>query len=96
EHMLHWHEQLGKLTLKISELASCSEWTVCNVLHLHGEYGTVQNPLSWPWGGPRVVNTGDMDYLSSVLATNPSLYLNKLQDCLSQSHGVDVLITTIC
>ncbi|KIJ10576.1 hypothetical protein PAXINDRAFT_85801, partial [Paxillus involutus ATCC 200175] len=78
EHMVHWHEQLGKSTPEISELTSCSEWTVCNVLHLYGEYGTVQNPLSWPRGGPRVLNTGDMNYLSSILAANPSLYLDEL------------------
>ncbi|KIK93021.1 hypothetical protein PAXRUDRAFT_145992 [Paxillus rubicundulus Ve08.2h10] len=83
DHMVHWLEQLGNLTPKISELASCSEWTVHNVLHLHGKYGTVQNPLSWPQGGPRVLNTGNMNYLSSVPTTNLSLYIDKLQDCLS-------------
>ncbi|KIK76084.1 hypothetical protein PAXRUDRAFT_170956 [Paxillus rubicundulus Ve08.2h10] len=96
ERMVHWHEQLGKSTSEISELAGCSERTVCNVLRLHGKYGTVQNPLSRPRGGPRVLNTGDMNYLSSVLTANPSPYLDKLQDCLSQSRGVDVSIATIC
>ncbi|KIK93979.1 hypothetical protein PAXRUDRAFT_58997, partial [Paxillus rubicundulus Ve08.2h10] len=52
EHMAHWHEQLGKSTPEISELASCSEQTVRNVLRLHGKYGAAPNPLSWPQGGP--------------------------------------------
>ncbi|KIK95781.1 hypothetical protein PAXRUDRAFT_775734 [Paxillus rubicundulus Ve08.2h10] len=35
-----------------------------------------------------------MNYLSSVLAANPSLYLDEPQDCLSESCDVDVSIAT--
>ncbi|KAH7917637.1 hypothetical protein BV22DRAFT_987257, partial [Leucogyrophana mollusca] len=82
QRMVVWHEELGKSTHEISQLAGCSERTVRSVLRLHRDFGTVDNPLARPRGGPRILTAGDMIYLSSVLSANPCLYLDKLQDRL--------------
>ncbi|KIJ58294.1 hypothetical protein HYDPIDRAFT_61463, partial [Hydnomerulius pinastri MD-312] len=89
QRMVFWRNQLGKSTSEIAELAGCSERTVREVLQLHRDFGTVQNPLARPRGGPGILNSGDITYLSSLLDANPSLYLDELQERLLEARQVD-------
>ena len=94
--MVVWHEELGKSTVEIAQLAGCSQRTAREVLRLHRAFGTVQNPLARSRGGPRSLDTGDITYLTSLLDANPSLYLDELQDSLWRNRHVMVSVATIC
>jgi transposase len=95
ERMVVWRNELDKSDAEIAELAGCSERTVREVLRLHRDFGVVQNPFAQPRGGRRSLDTGDMNYISSLLAANPCLYLDEIQDRLSDERGIDVSISTI-
>jgi hypothetical protein len=90
--MVFWHYELGKSNSKI---ASCSEWTVCDIFQLHHTYNAVHNHFAQPGGGHRSLTTGDLTYISSLLAANPCLYLDELQDWLATDGDTLVSIATI-
>ena len=83
EWMVVWHTKLGKSTVEIATLAGCSEHTVREVLWLHRETGVVHNTFAQSHGSPQSLNQGDVTYISSLLNTNPTLYLDKLKIKLS-------------
>lgn len=95
ERMVVWHSELGKSTAEIAELAGCSQRTVQEVLRLHRETGNVRNTFAQHRGGPRSLNQGDITYISSLLAANPTLYLDELQIKLAETRHVDVSISTL-
>lgn len=95
ERMVFWHSELGKSDSEIALLASCSERTVRDVLRIHRDYGVVRNPFAQPRGGRRSLDTSDLNYISSLLAANPCLYLDELQDRLAMGRGIHVSIATI-
>jgi len=72
ERMVAWHSELGKSDTEIAALANCSERTVREVLRLHRTFGVVRNPFAQPRGGRRSLTTGDLNFISSLLAANPS------------------------
>jgi hypothetical protein len=49
-------------------LANCSEKTVYNILTLYHEYSQVNNPHARPRGCPRILDTGVLNYISSLLS----------------------------
>ena len=62
---------MGKSTTEIAELAGCCVHTVRNVLHFERKYGVVNNPLAQAHSRPRSLDTGDIDYISSLIQANP-------------------------
>jgi transposase len=92
ERIVIWHTELGKSNVEIAALAGCSERTVRDILRLHREFGAVRNPFC---GGPRSLATGDLNYISSLLAANPCLYLDELQDRLATVRDTHVSVATI-
>ena len=95
ERMVFWHSELGKSNSEIALLASCSEHIVCDVLRIHQDYDVVCNSFAQPHGGHRSLDTSDLNYISSLLAANPCLYLDELQDQLATGRGIHVSIATI-
>ena len=95
ECMVFWHSELGKSNPEIALLASCSECTVRDVLWIHRDYGVVCNPFAQPHSGHCSLDTSDLNYISSLLAANPCLYLDELQDQLVTGWGIHVSIATI-
>jgi transposase len=95
ERMVAWHSELGKSDTEIAALANCSERTVREVLRLHRTFGVVRNPFAQPRGGRRSLITGDLNFISSLLAANPCLYLDELQDRLATDRDIDVSISTV-
>jgi hypothetical protein len=49
-------------------LANCSEKTVYSILTLYHEYRQVNNPHARPRGCPRILDTGVLNYISSLLS----------------------------
>jgi transposase len=95
ERIVVWHSELGISPSEIAELAGCSERTVYDVLGLYRDYGVVHNPFARPRGGRRSLDTGDMNYISSILPANPCLYLDEIQERLSADRRIDVSLSTI-
>jgi transposase len=95
ENIVIWHYEGHKKALEIARLARCSERTVYDVLRLHRDFGVVQNPLAQPRGRKRILDAGDVNYLSALLAANPTLYLDELQILLFENRGVDVSLATL-
>ena len=95
ERMVVWRLEFHKSIAEIAELVECSERTVSQVLRLHRDFGQVRNPYARDRGRPRTLDTADMNYVSSILAANPTLYLDEIQRQLSATRGIDVAISTI-
>ena len=87
--------QLGKSTVKIAELAGCSECTIWEVLWPHRKIDSVHNMFAQHHGGPWSLNQHDILYISSLLGAKPTLYLDKLQIKLAETWHVDVSIATL-
>ena len=97
--MLHnivtWNNDLQKSPSECAALAKCSIRTVYEVLRINREFGGVHNPFATVRGGNRLMNTGDINYLASVLEANPTLYLDELQDRLLQYRNINVSLATV-
>nr|GAT48928.1 transposase domain-containing protein [Mycena chlorophos] len=90
-----WRYEEEMPTPEIAMLAGCSERTVYNVLRQHREFGVPVNPHARTRGRARALNMGDINFMLSLLAANPSLYLDELQTQLFEVRGVDVALATI-
>ena len=95
EQIIFWQYQEYKTVSKISSLIGCTEKTVLNILHLYRNFGQVNNLYKHERGRPRVINTGDMNYISSILEANPTLYVDEIQqrlfearDCKSSHYAI--------
>ncbi|KAJ3497410.1 hypothetical protein NLJ89_g10351 [Agrocybe chaxingu] len=95
ERMVVWSQDLGKDNEEIAELAGCSERTVREVLCLNREFGVPHNLNAQPRGGTRILNSGDIDYISSILDANPTLYLDEIQSKLLFYRNVSVSLPTL-
>jgi transposase len=95
ERIIVWHYELHKSPPEIAQLASCSVRTVYNVLSLHRDFDTVDNPFAQPCGRSRALDTGDMTYIASLLDARPKMYLDELQSELALHRDLDVSLTTI-
>lgn len=94
-NIISWRFEQNKTGSEIATLARCSESTVWEVLRLHREHGQVTSPYTHKCGRHRVLITADIQYLTSLLLANPSLYLDELQEQLSAARDVDVSISTL-
>ena len=93
--IIAWRED-GLPIKAIAELAGCKDRVVYKILATHRDTGGVRYAPSFlPRGRPRTLDNHDIDYISGLLAANPTLYLNKIQEKLESTHGVDVSIATI-
>ena len=95
ERIVVWSNTLGKPNDEIASLAACSERTVREVLRLHRVFGVVHNPFAQPRGGTRLLDIGDLNYISSLILANPVLYLDEVQDKLVQYRNIEVSLSTI-
>lgn len=94
-NIIIWRFEQNKTGTEIAELARCSESTVWEVLRLHHEYGQVSSPYGKGRGRSRALDTTDIEYISSLLLANPSLYLDELQEQLANARNVDASIATL-
>lgn len=96
ERIVHWRYAEHKTAREISEMANCSERTVYTVLQLHRDFNQVHNPNSQKLRRPRILDAGDLNYIHSILEANPGLYIDEIQQRLSEARDVEVSIATIC
>lgn len=93
ERIIEWKKTMD--AKEIAALAGCSLSTVYEVLRLHREYGTVNNPQAHLRPHPRILTFQDLAFIESILQANPALYLDEIQDRLLCQRGVDVSVATI-
>ena len=93
ERILAWHDD-GKSPQEISELAGCSLRMVYYILS-YRDYGTTKNPFARKSSCPQSLDTGDVNYLVSLIMARPKIYLDELQEELLVTLGLDVSIATI-
>ena len=79
----------------IAQLSGRSKRTVNYVLETYRNYGQVVNPFIRPQGLPRVLDWDDLNFIDSVLAPEPSLYLDEIQEKLHIFRDIEVSISTI-
>lgn len=96
ERIVFWRYQQLKTASQIAELTGCSEQTVFNILCFYRDFGQVNNPYKRQKGLPRTLNPGDLNYISSILEANPTLYLDEIQQRLFEARDCDVSIAAIC
>ncbi|TEB22090.1 hypothetical protein FA13DRAFT_1571958, partial [Coprinellus micaceus] len=89
QRIVQWRYTDRRPVREIVQLARCSERTVYSVLACHREYGQFSNPFAHTRGRRRALEMADITYLLSALQANPSLYLDELQEQLSEVRGVD-------
>ncbi|KJA21015.1 hypothetical protein HYPSUDRAFT_116962, partial [Hypholoma sublateritium FD-334 SS-4] len=87
--MLSWYHTDQKTPSEIAQLARCSVRTVYYILSYDRDYGAVRNPYVRTPGRSRELDTGDMNYLVSVLAARPKMYLDELQEDLLAARQVN-------
>ena len=78
-----------------AQRAGCSIGLVAKVLKNMQEFGTVSNPLSKRTGRPRAADDGDVLYITEIIKTCPTIYLDELQYKLETVRGVELSITTL-
>lgn len=80
----------------ITKLAGCFISTVYKILRLYRLHDQLNNSYACQHEGqPCALTTPDFTYLISLIQNNPTLYLNEMQEQLSQNRAVDVSITTL-
>lgn len=93
QNVVRWHFELGLEPADIATLAGCSVRTVQYVIAWHRDFnGVHKKGIS---GRHRALNTGDLNYISAVLASRPKTYLDELQGLLVQYRGVEVSVATL-
>ena len=94
ECILAWRDE-GKHPQEMADLAGCSLHTVYYLLSYDQDYGTTTNPFARTSGHPCSLNIGDINYLTSLIAAWPKIYLDELQENLLLMHRNDVSVATI-
>lgn len=91
-----WHTEQGLKPKEIKELVKCSLRTVYNIISCHRDYNTVRDPRSrGSHGRNRLLNMGDMNFISSLLEARPKIYLDEIQDELLRRRKVFASISTL-
>ncbi|KAI0682867.1 hypothetical protein BC835DRAFT_1212005, partial [Cytidiella melzeri] len=88
ERILSWAIDDELSISDIANLAGCSKTTVYEVLRVYREYGQTESPFVHPRGRHRALDTDDLNYILSLVETNPAVYLDEIQNQLLDIHNV--------
>lgn len=95
DRIVEWRYTHQKTAAEIADLAGCSERTVYTILRNHRDYLQTSNPFARPRGRPRILDQGDITYITSLLQANPTLYLDEIQERLLEARGVEPSLSTL-
>jgi len=91
-----WHDEQHLSAQEITGLVGCSVWTVYSILSYHHDYNTLRDPLTCGLhGANHSLNMGDMNYISSLIDTQPKIYLDEIQDELLNRRDIFVSISIL-
>ncbi|KAI0743071.1 hypothetical protein C8Q80DRAFT_1108171, partial [Daedaleopsis nitida] len=81
ERIFLWHHIDNIPIPEIAHLACCGVSTVYRIIAQHrpqeAEVGAIAPSATT--GRPRILSTGDIDFVSALLEENPTLFLDELQ-----------------
>lgn len=95
ERIVVWRYELNIPIDAIVQLSGHSKWTVNYVLSAFHDYNQVINQLTRPQGQPRLLDRDDLNFIDSILAAEPGLYLDEIQEKLFGFRDIEVSISTI-
>jgi transposase len=95
EQIAIWHNDQNLSPEDIAKLAGCSICTVYYILSYHRDFGVVNNLFAKSRGCSHSLDTGDMNYLISLVESQPKIYLDELQEALATNWDIDVSLATI-
>lgn len=93
--IVRWHYELDYGANEISKLANCSTSTVYDILQTWRQYGDVENLYRQSPGRRRCLDQHAINYISSLIQANPTLYLDEIQHDLEAALDVNVSLSTI-
>lgn len=95
ERIVSWRHNDKWPIKKIVETSGVSRRTVYSILSIYEKHHQVVRPFTRPAGRPRLLDTLENHYLSSLISARPALYLDELQNCLFEACSVRVSTSTI-
>ncbi|EPQ53367.1 hypothetical protein GLOTRDRAFT_22969, partial [Gloeophyllum trabeum ATCC 11539] len=79
-----WRYEQGLSVHDIHKLCGYSLSTIYEILSIYRTYGQVVDPSNRPRGRPRKLDMSDLDFIHGLLRDNPALYLDEIQEILSE------------
>ena len=95
ERILVWHNEEHMSAADIAALAGCSKRSIYYILSYERDYNILTNPFAKPVGRKRELNVGDLNFITSLIAAKPKIYLDELQEELFTQRDVEVSLPTI-
>jgi len=93
--IITWYYTCGWSRKRIARTASVSLRTVANILAVHRTYGRATRPILRLTGPHRLLDTGDLHYITSLVAARPTLFVNKIQRLLADTLQLSVSPSTV-
>ena len=94
-NIVRWYYELNYSADKIANLAACLANTVYHILQTWCMYGYVTNLYKEPTGRHCFLDQPAIDYISSLIQANPTLYLDEIQHELEQNFDIYISLSTI-
>jgi transposase len=83
---------------EIERILGIKKSMIYQTLNYHRNFGVTYNPMAFsnfPRGRLRILSSGDLDLVKSLLGQEPTMYLDELQDELFIRRGVVVSVPTL-
>ncbi|EIM82184.1 uncharacterized protein STEHIDRAFT_65660 [Stereum hirsutum FP-91666 SS1] len=93
--ILHWRLHKGHSLEECAERAGVIVRTIQNILATKRNHNSLRNPCCLPPGRRRLLEHDDNTYISSILAAQPTLFIDKIHDCLEAARGKLVSLSTL-
>lgn len=93
--IIRWRIHEGHSIEECAQRAGVTERTVHNILATKQKYNTLRNPRHLPAGRRRLLEHEDHTYISSILAAQPTLFIDEIRDRLEAARGTSVSLLTL-
>ncbi|KIK76738.1 hypothetical protein PAXRUDRAFT_168926 [Paxillus rubicundulus Ve08.2h10] len=90
-----WQYEMHLLIDEIVKLSGLCHATIYNILQLQEDFGTPKNLMALSTGWYCSLEEQDLSYIQALLCANPTLFLDEIQSHLTETHNVDVSISTL-
>lgn len=93
--ILRWRLDEGHSLEECAERAGITVRTVQNILATKRNHNSLRNPRRLPAGRRRILEHDDNAYISSILAAQPTLFIDEIRDRLEAARGTSVSLSTL-
>ena len=95
EQIVQWFHDFNLPINEIVLLSGRSRTTVYKILHLYDMFGQVTNLHAMSSSRKWILTPQDLQYIQSILAAKPTMFLDKIQEKLFQNREIFVSLATI-